>query len=82
MKAEDTVDKYLEEMGWVLSKYGMQYALLVQLSEISFKAGIREVVEHVHECEKREPAFHSHIQVEKCYWQSQLKEWGVTDVQT
>ncbi len=52
------------------------------------KAGIKEVVEHIQECEKQNPAFYSHILVEKCYWQAYLKilfkdnpelleKWGV-----
>ena len=46
MKAKDTmidIDAYLDEMGWVISRDGLQYAWLKQAlkrqAEISFKAG-------------------------------------------
>ncbi len=41
------------------------------------KEGIKEVVEHVQDCAFRTPAFYSHIQVEKNYWQAKIKEWGL-----
>ena len=39
MEAKDTVDKYLGEIGWVLSKDSTLYSWLVQLVKISFKVG-------------------------------------------
>ena len=83
MEAKDTVmsdeqiTPYLSLTDRVGSVVVQQDDAFLAQAEISFKAGIREVVEWIQKFEKQNPAHYSHIQVEKYEWQAKLKEWGL-----
>lgn len=91
MKAKDTVMKVpdipigMEERIYPFTPEELRKELLIQ-AEISFKAGVREVVEWVRGYwvkhyetmpPKREPIREITIQVEADEWQAKLKEWGI-----
>ena len=69
MKAEDTVMK----KKWMNKQVQIdQDNLLLEQAEISFKAGIKEVVETIN----YKPGIYS-FTVNPNLWQSKLKEWGI-----
>lgn len=56
------------DVGWTLAVDAIRLAQ----AEISFKAGIREVVEWITETSSK-----THLSVYGTRWQAKLKEWGL-----
>ncbi len=71
MKAEDTVMTFMEQSNEMKTAKALPGCLVRKQAEISFKAGIKEVVDWL-EDNNLSPNFEKPE-----LWQAKLKEWGV-----